>query len=379
MTQKIDKHLTSPLTALMHEMKREMIREDDAIQEDITSEFWKDIESRLAYFLPINIHIRGETATGKSTVGIEITDVILTRIEQLMKTRKYEKKIKELKIISDKFGRMGNTTKKFIFSDQTEFTRFIKEMWAMTCVVIDEYSRYASTGYSATTEEVTYAYYSDTFAQLFTHRILCSPATITDVNSYLVLDVLGTDLTKKTTKLKVSYRDVTDGSTYVLGHVVIDVSKTLKKKWYNDYREKKLKRFQLLAKHGKRDVRELEFDYIAMKIFEAMKNDAKVDRITVDEIEGELDITKRQEGRVYSILADQNIVRKVKTILGLYSSMHKAKVRYMIKADNAKNGDLPEELRALQKVIESKERRFEKIKAEYQKMSDLYTEFLGVR
>lgn len=374
-----EQHLAPPLTVMMHEMKTKgMIREEDALKEDITQDFWDDVLSRLYYFYPINIHIRGETATGKSTAGMAILYSVLLTIEKHIKDGRYEEKIKELSKITKLFGKMGKSERFFIFSDQTEFSRFIKKMWSMTCVLIDEYSRYASTGYSATTEEVTYAYYSDTFAQLFTHRILCSPATITDINSYLVLDVLGTDTKEKTTKLKVSYRDVTDGSMIVLGYIVIDVKKVLKMKWYNEYRTKKIRRFELLAKHGKRDVRELEFDYMTMKVFDAMKEDAEIDRISVDEIEGELDIIKREEGRIYSILGDQHIVRKVKTILGLFVSLHRTKARYMIKADKANNGRMPEELKILKRLIQSKERRFEKIRSEYKKMSDLYKEFLEV-
>lgn len=379
-----ERHEAPPLRALAEEMKQKgMIEEAKVMEIDRTIEFYEDIDSRLFYYLPVVMHIRGETGTGKSTVGIAVMMYIIGKLEELMEKGRYREKIvNELARITENIGRMGHEMDRFIFSDQTEFSRFIRMMWALTCTVIDENSRFASTGYSASAEESSYAYYSDTFAQMLTHRILCSPATITDINSTIILDVMGTDLKGGTTKLKISYRDTTDGTLIVLGYIVVDVRDALEQEFYKRYRKKKFARMELLARHGKRDIRELEFDYIAYKVFEQLKGDSIVDKLTTDEVEGVLDIIKREEGRIYSMLADQLIVRKAKTLIALYATMNRAKSRYQVIYSKAKEGNGENSAKIQKeeqlKVIKSKEKRFERLEGEMKKMSKLYKEWMRI-
>lgn len=378
----METHEAPPLRALAEELKQQMIDEKEIMQYDRTLLFWENIDSVLYYYLTNVIHIKGETGTGKSTVGMAIQLYIMRKKMELLKKGRYKDRIdNELSKVTRKIGfeEFEENMDQFIFSDQTEFGRFIKHMWALVCAEIDENSRYASTGYSASSEETGYAYYSDTFAQMLTDRILCSPATITDINSNVILEVMGTDLKSGTTKLKLSYRDTSDGSLIILGYVIIDVNEILEKEYYKRYRERKFRRMELLAKHGKRDVRELEFDYIAYRVFLMLKEDALVDKITVQEVEGVLDIVKREEGRIYSMLADNLIVRKAGTILGLYSAHNKARVKREIIYENGKEEKKTEaKLDALLKVIVSKQKRFVRLEEEMKKMSDLYKEWLRI-
>ena len=80
-----------------------------------------------------------------------------------------------------------------IFSEQTEFIRYINKNEQNTCIVVDEFNRLAETGLNATTETILFDQYSDQFAQDFIHRIACSPHIIADRNATIILDVIGTD------------------------------------------------------------------------------------------------------------------------------------------------------------------------------------------
>jgi len=61
-----------PFKALFLELKDKNEREADAIMRPLTTMFWKGLRQMVDYRRLINIAVRGEVRTGKSTVVIKI-------------------------------------------------------------------------------------------------------------------------------------------------------------------------------------------------------------------------------------------------------------------------------------------------------------------
>ena len=178
----------------------------------------------------VNIQVRGDPTTGKSTVAGKIT--LMTN---------------KILGVPDKITKALN---RMIFSDQIEFIRWTKRKLGNVCIQIDEWNRMIQTGYNATTEMTLFDYYSDVFAQRFVHRVSCAPSMVVDRNCYLFLDIEGRDLEKKATRLKVTYRDIITGDAMVVGYMDIFVGDVMLMDWYKLYREKKFKRMTLLEQNG---------------------------------------------------------------------------------------------------------------------------------
>lgn len=291
------KILTDPLRQIFNEVKETAISEEEAKTVNVTNSVWHSFETRLASNEPINCQIRGDPATGKSTVGSKIGLTI-------------SREIGLNQGILDGYN-------KFIFSDQIEFLRFMNTKMENIAIVIDEWNRMVNTGYNATTEMTLFDYYSDVFAQRFVHRISCAPSNVVDKNCYLFLDIEGRDLEKKVTRLKVIYKDIVTGESLVIGHFDIYVGDTMQMPWYGKYREKKFKRMELLEKNGIRDIRELEFADVALRAFLILSDTAKTVRIKTNTINKTVDMVRRQQGRIYSMLTMNEITGRVKGLLDL--------------------------------------------------------------
>lgn len=289
--------LTDPLRQIFNEVKETAISEEEAKQVNITNSVWHSFETRLASNEPINVQIRGDPATGKSTVGSKIGITISRDIGMNQ-------------------GQL-DAYNRFIFSDQIEFLRFMSSKMKNIAIVIDEWNRMVNTGYNATTEMTLFDYYSDVFAQRFVHRISCAPSNVVDKNCYLFMDIEGRDLEKKVTRLKVIYKDIVTGESLVIGHFDIFVGDTMQTPWYAKYREKKFKRMELLERNGIRDIRELEFADVSLKAFGILSETAKTVRIKVNTINKTVDMVRRKQGRIYSMLTMNEITGRVKGLLDL--------------------------------------------------------------
>lgn len=286
-----------PLRIIFEKMRCRVITDEEAKKFDVTNEVWHSIETRLDARELINIQARGEVATGKTTVACGLA------YEINMRMGTNPKLVEQLN--------------KLIFSDQVEFIRWKDKTNGNVCIIIDEYNDMIQTGYNATTEETLFDYYSNVFAQKYVHRISCAPSHVIDRNCYLFLDVEGRDIGKKVTRCKVTYRDIVTGECAVIGHFNMFVGDIIKMPFYEKYRKKKFKRMELLEKGGIRDLRELEFAFVSLNVFYRLSKLAKIRRVTPVVIGKAVDIVRRKEGRVYSMLTVNEIVARCKGLLDL--------------------------------------------------------------
>lgn len=291
------KPLQDPLRAIFNEVRESAMSEEEAKQMDITNSVWHSFETSIASKEPINFQVRGNPSTGKSTVCAKLVYGIN---EMLGATPSFLENMHRV-----------------IFSDQIEFLRFTKSGQTNLGIQIDEWNRMVQTGYNATTEMTLFDYYSDVFAQRFVHRGSCAPSQVVDRNCYLFLDVEGRDLERKVTHLKVTYRDIITGESMVIGHMKVFVGDIIKLNFYELYRNKKFKRMELLEKNGVKDVRDLEFAYISLKVFSTLCEMAKSMKVKLNTVNKTVDMIRRQEGRVYSMLTMNEITGRCKGLLDL--------------------------------------------------------------
>jgi hypothetical protein len=299
-----------PLKGLYYERIDQLEREEDIIQRDITHEFYTFLEDKLDNKELINIAIKGEVSGSKSTSAIAIIYEINSLIE-----KRDNKKI-------DMF--------KSIFSDQTEFLRFINTEETNLGIVIDEFSDLANTGMNATTESALFNYYSNVFAQKFIHRVSCSPSVILDINSNIILEYVGKNEKEKVSKFILRYKNVTRGfQEWTLGCIYIDVSKILDTNFYKRYRKKKFQRMELLDKHGVRDLRELEFADSILDVVDELKDfvaDGNKQELS-DMIQATISKVNREKKRIYSMIVSGEIGSRCRNILNLYSSIGNISIR----------------------------------------------------
>ena len=216
-------------------------------------------------------------------------------LEKKGKIRRRTKIREEEKLTTDATKYMW----RWIFSDQTEFLRFINGDERNVGLTIDEFNILAKTGINSTTEEALLDYYSSVFAGQYLHRVCNSTDTLTDKNTTVILETIGKDEEKKVTRCKLIYRDIITKKEMTLGYIDIDTSHIVKnwiesgvreivetrgiqnqkdrekvdhwkrKDFYIRYQIRKYRRMELLKKEGIRDIRELEFaDIILDSILE---------------------------------------------------------------------------------------------------------------
>jgi len=274
-----------------------LITEQEALGFDVSNMMWMSFEERIKAGEAINVQIRGEVTTGKSTVASVIMEFVNTVLKK------------------DK-GIMDHLNTR-IFSDQIEFIRWIKKKEEHICIQIDEWNSMVTTGYNATTEMTLFDHYSDVFAQRYVHRVSCAPSKMIDMNCYLLLDIEGRDKNKGVTRCKATYRDVVSQRTCVIGFVDIYVGDVRKKEWYAKYRLKKFKRMELLEKHGYRDIRELEYARVALKTWRKMCISGQYIKHDRDTIMAFAQAVVEEEGKVYSIVTMARIASDAKSLLGL--------------------------------------------------------------
>lgn len=294
--------LTDPLRVAYLELKEKAVTEEEAKRFDVTELVWYSLETRLKAREQINIQIRGDPTTGKSTLG-----------------SKFKFRINTMLSVAPAVLSASN---KLIFSDQVEFLRWIGMKMNNICIQIDEFNRMIATGYNATTEMTLFDYYSDVFAQRFVHRVSCAPSQMIDRNCYLILDIEGRDLERKVTRVKVTYRDIITGDEMVVGHMDVYVGDIMIMPWYKKYREKKFKRMELLENNGIRDVRELEFAFISIKAFTQLSEMAKTKKVPISTVNKTVDIIRRSQGRIYSMLTMNEISSRCKGLLDLLTDKH---------------------------------------------------------
>jgi len=371
------------LKFLFTKARAKLLTEDEALQNNLTQVFWETLKDKIEHGELINIGVRGEVRTGKSTVAIKIA----------WELNKFLEKVGKNQDISTKMY-------KYIFSDQTEFLRFINSEIFNVAITIDEFNRMASTGLNATTEEALFDYYSDVFAGKYIHRISCSPDVITDKNANIILDTIGKDEKKGIVRCKLMYRDIVSKSSIILGYVDIyvgdlietweketkpiffkrphelkdkkDINELRNSDFYSRYQIKKYDRMDLLEKHGVRDIREPEYASIILDTLKELQDLAKIGKISHEIILTTVDEIRRRNKRIYSILALNEISTKARAILSVYSEINKlAKKKYG-------KGMSPDEVTIIERTINQLQDMVEKRIVEQQELRKLYQQYINI-
>lgn len=362
-----------------------MMPESEAINEDLTKTFWATLKDKIDHRELLNIAVRGEVRTGKSTVVLKI----------MWEINKYIAKCGLNKSASDNLS-------KYIFSDQTEFLRFIDGNERNIAIAIDEFNSMAKTGLNATTEEALFDYYSDVFAGQYIHRVTASPDIITDKNANIILDTIGKDEEGGHVRCKLIYRDVVTKQSLTIGRVDIYVGDLIynwekakirdiiekngvkniedqkkvdeyrEKDFYVRYQVKKYKRMDLLKKEGVRDIRELEFSDIILGVLQELEETAKIEKIDSELVNVVADEVRRKHKRIYSILVLNDIGMKSRAILNIYNRINRLhKKSYGEKIT-------PAEKIVYEKTINDLEEILKKRIEEQKHLSKLYRQYMGI-
>lgn len=329
--------------------REKIVPEEEAINNNLTETFYETIEGKTENGELINITFRGEVRTGKSLAGISVMEHInqhLKKIGLLLKASQ-ERSIKGKDKPVESYNPYYH-----IFSDQIEFLRFITSGEENVCIIIDEWSKLGGTGINASTEEALYETYSDIFAGKYIHRINCSPRTIGDPNSNIILEVMGKDTEKKITRCKLVYRFVGEAEMITLGYVDINVAETIEAEFYQSYKEKKFKRMELLDKHGVRDIRELEFAEIVIETYKKLQSYANVEKVKNELIMAMVGDVRRQKSRIYSIVAENEIMTRTKGLLDMKTTISHMNKKLKSKSIEKIPLDEKEEIEAARKLAE---------------------------
>lgn len=362
-----------------------MVKKEDAIQNNLTETFFETLKDKIDHRELIVIAVRGEVRTGKSTIVMELV-------------RYLNQYIHDIGLNSEPIENMS----KYIFSDQTEFLRFINSDSRNAALAIDEFNGMARTGLNATTEEALFDYYSDVFAGQYLHRITASPDAITDKNTTIILDVIGKDEQRRTVRCELIYRDVVTKRHLTLGHVDINVGGIIKtwadsgvrdivektgvqsleeqrivdefKKtdFYVRYQIKKYKRMELLKKYGVRDIRDLEFSMMILDTLRELEDYAKIKKVNKELVATMVDEVTKRHGRIYSILAANEIASRTRAILDIFHEIS-------LMQDAKKKGKLrTAEIQIIDKTIKQAEALLAGRVKQQERYCDLYKEYMNI-
>lgn len=370
---------------MFEEAIRTMLQVKDAEKINLTDLFWEVLEDKLRSGEQINISVRGEVRSGKSSVAVYLA----YRINQMIEEMRQEPITHEMY--------------RYIFSDQIEFTRFIDaDIWHRA-VVIDEFNRMSETGVNSTTEEALFDYYSDVFAGKKIHKITVSPKRIYDNNATIILDYKGKDPEMKVSRFLLKYRDIVSNRVALLGYVdfymepiisnwVDNVEKRFEKRphsdedmqffeeesrkdFYTRYQIKKYKRMQLLEKEGIRDLREPEFAIIVLEALAELEDKASLRKVSSDIVDLVVEEIRRKHRRIYSMVAESKISSKVSGLLSLYTEINKLKA--MKNSPRKKIG--PEEMELINKSIDDYQQMLDRRVLEQRKLDRLFVEYTEIK
>lgn len=366
-------------------MKEHLMPETDALKQDLTKLFWETLKDKIDNGELVNIGVRGEVRTGKSTVAIKIAKTLNHYLERQGLNKN-----------------ISNNMQNYIFSDQTEFLRFINSDTYNICIVIDEFNRMAKTGANATTEEALFDYYSDVFAAKYIHRISCSPDVIADKNANIILDVMGRNNKQKVTQCKLIYRDIITKQHLTLGYVNFEL-KQLVKNWqekiepiflkpgrtpkqekliehqknedfYVRYQLRKYRRLELLEKHGVRDIREPEYASIVIETLIELQDYAKIKKVDSDMITTLVDEVRRRSNRIYSLLAIQEIATRVRAILNVYTEIHRISTKI-----NKLKPEQANQRMIMQRILEQLKQIHARRMQEQAQLREIYDEYINIK
>lgn len=319
-----------------------------------------------------NLGILGEVASGKSTIMcicVEEGNKILQEKKILFK--------REDGTFDEKRKKSFSNLKQVV-ADQNEFMGIIKEELWSCFLGIDEYNRLADTGLNSSVDQVLTATYSDIFAQQNVHRISCSPSTLGDINTWLILEIYGRNMKEKTTTCKLIYRDVVSNTRQCIGRVDFYVGDIIKTKWYNLYRQKKFKRMELLQKKGVRKFSELTIASIVLAVYNDLENIVFEDRkVDPDVVLSSVKQIMKEQKFFASMLAEGEIASEVRNLLGLKHNVMKDSVKIWKEEEKAiPNMDF---IKRLTKRMNLVERKLNKALNYHRNMKKVHEEYLSIK
>lgn len=341
---------------------RSLAPDEDLEKQDVTEILWKEINDTLVAGELNNIQILGGVIEGKSTVMAAIVHFGNKKLDTQMSLQ-------------------------FICADQLEFSRKVMNPKLMNCFVgIDEWNKLSETGYNASVESAFLEYFSDVQAQRFIHRISCSPRGLVDPNATIILECLGKNKESKVTRVIVKYRllQAEGEQIQVVGHADIFVGEVMKTKWYKQYRERKFKKMELVTQEGVRDIREMEYSELVLRVFRKLRNLAKMGLVNRDLINGYVETERRKDKRFLSILTTDDIISKVMGILRLVkeqtriqNEMEKA-VRMSNKAGNGAGEYFRDKIETLKKILEEVKDNEKELLANYEKLVQINEKYKAI-
>lgn len=337
--------------------KIENALDEETYTTDLTDQFLNELTTMVKLGEPINIGINGEVGSGKTCLGLALTDLI---------NKLYGKKM----------------SLKQIASDQSDLLDMLLERdRGYECIHVDELNPLLKTGYDATTFQALLEWYSDICAQKHVARINCNPSTMADRNITINLNIIGTDKQKKLTAATISYHFENPQQTgnIPVGYILINVEKVIKKEWYQNYLKRKFARMDLILKHGIRDTRELHFAKTILQTYQKLKPICNRIQLTSGKIDAIMEDVNRENKQFHSILTQIMLSDKIKGILSLEQERQKSnelirKIKEKEKKTEQTLQRLKEEEQinqTFEEIVKEKERRLEelvKLKTEYDKI-----------
>lgn len=343
----------SELKDLALSMQGKAISAEDAKLIDLTDLLLEDIKQVIKRGELVNVQITGQVVSGKSTLMLKLLKVVLKELGQTLEM-------------------------KHICADQMEFSRkVINPNLSHTCLGVDEFAALNLTGYNSSTEEAFLKQFSDVMAQRFLHRIACSPYTIMDDNSDIILDVLGKNVKTQTTRVIVMYRLRTPTSDLIktIGHADIFVGDILTSSVYKQYRKRKEMKWDLLIRHGVRDLRELEFAELILKVFWKLRPLARQGITDNDTILICIGMLARQDKRLQSIPTEDFLVRNAAGMLKIVKvqTQNEKRLEKAIKQDKSEK-----DIEILKSTVEDLEVTLGEIIEEKEKLTEINREYVKI-
>lgn len=272
--------------------------EDEIERNDLTNEIIEALVKEAKKGGLINININGLPTTGKSITAIAIAYALIRQI----------------------FGR--EMTVKDIDRDQQEYIKTVMNPdIEKTVRVIDEWNELETAGENSSVIDKQMNTLSDVQAQRFIHKIACSPKDVTDKNSWLFLEVFGTDKQKMINSVKVYYRMFIGGYEHrqLIGVAHISVEKILKMEWYQEYRRRKFLKMEIMNKEGIFQPRKLDTAEATLKVVKKlMEATGTTGIMTPEVIRGFVKVEMTKRKMPLSIIGEELATRDVRGIVDPY-------------------------------------------------------------
>ena len=321
-----------------------ILEESVVWERDVTELFYKEIKIQLKRRELIIIQVNGKVRLGKSTVGWCIAKTIL-------------KEMYKLKLTTQKEFTLNN-----VAMDQQEYNQFMMNPDTnFTVILTDEDNNMEKTGENSTTIASMDRDFSNIHAVRYVNQVNCSPNSIKDPNTDLILEVVSQEKVTRETVCKLYYRyfPMNIETKIPIGIVKIYVGDIIKnwedevkkhflkpirtkkdneiiQKWakkdsfvkYNILKEEKL---NLITKYHIFKPRELEASKVINIIIKRNKHLVKYKKLTSrNRIKIEVENISQKEGNILSILGRELATDRVDGILELY----RAKINIDWEIDN---------------------------------------------